>query len=106
MVHFFGAFNVAGEAATRVSTRNVSMKIGVLFFGALKDIVGRSGETVDLPEGARVREVLFYYARRAPRFEAMAPSLATTGCVSTPSPDVTASAALLDPSEAKATLHT
>jgi molybdopterin synthase catalytic subunit/molybdopterin converting factor small subunit len=72
----FGAFNAAGDAATRVSTRNVSMKIGVLFFGALKDIVGRSGETVDLPEGARVREVLFYYARKAPRFDAMAPSLA------------------------------
>jgi molybdopterin synthase catalytic subunit/molybdopterin converting factor small subunit len=52
------------------------MKIGVLFFGVLKDLVGRSGETVDLPEGARVREVLFYYARAAPRFEAMVPSLA------------------------------
>jgi molybdopterin synthase catalytic subunit len=42
----------------------------------LKDVIGRSGETVDLPEGARVREVLFYYARAAPRFEAMVPSLA------------------------------
>jgi molybdopterin synthase catalytic subunit/molybdopterin converting factor small subunit len=52
------------------------MKIGVLFFGVLKDVVGRSRETVDLPEGARVREVLFYYAREAPRFEAMVPSLA------------------------------
>jgi len=52
------------------------MKIGVVFFGVLKDVVGRSGETVDLPEGARVREVLFYYAREAPRFEAMVPSLA------------------------------
>ena len=52
------------------------MKIGVLFFGVLKDVVGRSGETVDLPEGARVREVLFHYARQAPRFEALVPSLA------------------------------
>jgi molybdopterin synthase catalytic subunit/molybdopterin converting factor small subunit len=52
------------------------MKIGVLFFGVLKDLVGRSGETVDLPEGARVRDVLFHYAREAPRFEAMVPSLA------------------------------
>src|ERR1700686_3916733 len=52
------------------------MKIGGLFFGVLKDVIGRSGETVDLPEGARVREVLFYYAREAPRFEAMVPSLA------------------------------
>jgi len=52
------------------------MKIEVLFFGALKDLLGRSGETVDLPEGSRVREVLFHYARGAPRFEAMVPSLA------------------------------
>ena len=48
----------------------------MLFFGVLKDLVGRSGETVDLPEGARVREVLFHYARGVPQFEAMVPSLA------------------------------
>ncbi|MBZ5666117.1 MAG: molybdenum cofactor biosynthesis protein MoaE [Acidobacteriia bacterium] len=52
------------------------MKVGVLFFGMLKEVVGRSAETVELPEGARVREVLLYYAREAPRFEAMVPSLA------------------------------
>ena len=52
------------------------MKIGVLLFGVLKDVVGRSAETVDLPEGARVREILLYYAREAPRFEAMVPLLA------------------------------
>ncbi len=52
------------------------MKIGVLFFGVLKDLVGLSSETVDLPEGTRVREVLLHYGRQAPRFEEMAPSLA------------------------------
>ena len=52
------------------------MKIGVLFFGVLKDVVGRSGETIDLPDVARVRDVLSYYAREAPQFEAMAPALA------------------------------
>jgi molybdopterin synthase catalytic subunit len=52
------------------------MKIGVLFFGVLKDVVGRAGETVILPDGARVRELLLYYEREAPRFEAMVPSLA------------------------------
>src|SRR3979411_869784 len=56
--------------------RRILMKIGVLFFGVLKDLVGRSGETVDLPEGARGREVLFYYSQGVPRFEAMVPSLA------------------------------
>lgn len=52
------------------------MKIGVLFFGVLKDLVGRSAETVDLPEGAVVREVLSYYARHVSGFEAMVASLA------------------------------
>jgi len=52
------------------------MKIGVLLFGVLKELVGRSAETVDLPEGAAVREVLFYYARQVSGFEAMMPSLA------------------------------
>ena len=59
-----------------VSLRESPMKIGVLFFGALKDLVGRASVTVDLPEGARVRDVLCHYARAAPRFEAMASSLA------------------------------
>jgi molybdopterin converting factor subunit 1 len=52
------------------------MKIEVLFFGVLKDVVGRSREAVDLPEGARVRDVLSYYARGAPTLEGMLPSLA------------------------------
>jgi molybdopterin synthase catalytic subunit/molybdopterin converting factor small subunit len=52
------------------------MKIGVLLFGVLKDVVGRAAETVDLPEGSRVREILIYYASAEPRFAAMAPSLA------------------------------
>ncbi len=55
---------------------DVFMRIGVLFFGILKDIVGRSAETVELPEGARVRAVLAFYVRKAPRLEAMLPSLA------------------------------
>lgn len=52
------------------------MKIGVQFFGVLKDVVGRSGETVDLPQAARVRDLLSYYVREAPGLETMAPSLA------------------------------
>jgi molybdopterin synthase catalytic subunit/molybdopterin converting factor small subunit len=54
----------------------VQMKIGVLFFGVIRDAMGRSSETIDLPEGARVQDVLFYYARRASQVEAMIPSLA------------------------------
>jgi molybdopterin synthase catalytic subunit len=69
----------AGEHGRRGKPRfygKALMKIGVLFFGVLKDVVGRSSETVDLPQGARVLDVIFHYAREAPRLEAMAPSLA------------------------------
>jgi molybdopterin synthase catalytic subunit len=52
------------------------MKIRVLLFGVLKDMLGRSVDTIDLPEGARVREVILYCSRVSPRFEAMVPSLA------------------------------
>ncbi len=52
------------------------MLIHVLFFGVLRDIVGRSGETLDLPEGAQVQAVLSHYARLVPSLEAMLPSLA------------------------------
>jgi molybdopterin converting factor subunit 1 len=52
------------------------MKIGVLFFGVLKDLAGATAETVDLPEGARVRDLLAHFARGKPRLEAMLPSLA------------------------------
>lgn len=52
------------------------MKIGVLFFGMMKDVAGRGGESLDLPDGAVVRDVLLYYSRNTPRFEAMLPSLA------------------------------
>lgn len=52
------------------------MQIRVLFFGVLKDLVGRPSETLDLPDGAQVQNVLSLYAREAPRFAAMLPALA------------------------------
>jgi len=52
------------------------MQIHVLFFGVLKELVGRSSETVHLPEGARVDDVLSHYSRQAPRLQSMLPALA------------------------------
>ena len=52
------------------------LNISVLCFGVLKELTGRAGDTVTFPEGARVQDVLLYYARQAPRFQAMLPSLA------------------------------
>ena len=52
------------------------MLIRVLFFGLLKDLVGRSAETVELPEGARLQELLAHYAGQFPRLREMLPALA------------------------------
>jgi MoaE-MoaD fusion protein len=52
------------------------MLIRVLFFGLLKDLVGHATETVDLPEGARVQELLAHYAGQFPRLGEMLPALA------------------------------
>ena len=52
------------------------MQIRILFFGVLKDLVGRSTDIIDLPEGTRVKDVLSHYVRLAPRIEAVLPSLA------------------------------
>lgn len=63
------------------------MKVGVLFFGVLKDLVGRSADSVELPEGSRVREVLIFFERQFPRLEALSPSLAISVNQEYSSPD-------------------
>jgi molybdopterin converting factor subunit 1 len=52
------------------------MQIRVLFFGTLKDLLGRSSDTLELPEGATLKVVLSHYARQAPHLQALLPSLA------------------------------
>ena len=54
------------------------MQIRVLVFGSLKDILGRSSDTLDLPEGARVEAVLSHFARQTPRLNELLPSLAVS----------------------------
>jgi molybdopterin converting factor subunit 1 len=44
----------------------ISMRVRVLFFGVLKDLAGRSGEVLDLPDGAVLRDLLAHYAAQAP----------------------------------------
>jgi molybdopterin synthase catalytic subunit len=41
------------------------MKIGVLYFGLLKDLAGCSADTIELPEGSRVQDLLWYYAQKS-----------------------------------------
>jgi molybdopterin synthase catalytic subunit len=63
------------------------VRIRVLFFGVLRDIVGLREDTLDLPEGGRLGLVFDLYAGRFPRLRGMASSvvLALNQEFSTPS---------------------
>ena len=52
------------------------MRIKTLFFGQLRDLVGRSEERVELPEGATVETLWERYASEFPKLRAMAASIA------------------------------
>jgi MoaE-MoaD fusion protein len=52
------------------------MQVRVLFFGVLKDIVGKAADTIEIPEGASVRDVLVRYELQVPRLKESLSSLA------------------------------
>jgi MoaE-MoaD fusion protein len=52
------------------------MRVRVLFFGILKEIVGKSVDEIDLPQEASVRDVLARYESQMPRLRESLPSLA------------------------------
>jgi len=52
------------------------MRIRVLFFGMLKDLAGYSSESIDLPEHARLADVLSHYEERIPRMRDLVTSIA------------------------------
>ena len=51
------------------------MRVKVLFFGVLKDIVGLSAEELELAPGGQLRLVFEHYAERFPRLREMAASI-------------------------------
>lgn len=51
------------------------MRVRVLFFGMLKDLVGRSGEESDFPDGASLRTVYDHYAGLYPRLAEFSKSI-------------------------------
>ena len=53
-----------------------SMQIRVLFFGMLKDVAGRASDSVSLPEGATVGDLLSHYEDTIPRLKEFLPSIA------------------------------
>ncbi len=52
------------------------MRVRVLFFGILKDLAGKSSDSLELSEGASVRDVLEHYASRVPQVRESLASLA------------------------------
>src|SRR6201987_3554956 len=54
------------------------MRVRVLFFGQLKEIVGLSQEEAELSEGARVEDLFERYGRRFPRLAEFRPSVAAS----------------------------
>jgi molybdopterin synthase catalytic subunit len=52
------------------------MQVRVLFFGMLKDLVGRSDELISLPEGATLADLLAQYEIKLPRLKTYLPSVA------------------------------
>jgi molybdopterin synthase catalytic subunit len=43
------------------------MRVRVLFFGVLKDVAGRSGDSLELPDGAVVRDLVAHYRAEVPQ---------------------------------------
>jgi molybdopterin converting factor subunit 1 len=52
------------------------MQIRVLFFGILKELAGKSKDTLELPDGASVRDVLEHYSSHMPKIRESLTSLA------------------------------
>jgi len=52
------------------------MRVRVLFFGMLKDVAGKSSDSVELPERSSVRDLLLRYESQSQAFKRALPSLA------------------------------
>jgi molybdopterin synthase catalytic subunit len=52
------------------------MQIRVLFFGLLRDLVGRESDLLDLPEEATLADVLTHYGDRIPKLKSLLPRVA------------------------------
>jgi len=52
------------------------MRVQVLFFGMLKDLIGRPSETLELREGSTVADVLSHYEAQVPRIREVLHSVA------------------------------
>ena len=63
------------------------MQVRVLFFGVLKDLAGKSSDTVDLPAGASIHDLMANYALSCPQLKPSLASLAVAVNQQYASPD-------------------
>src|SRR2546430_12770363 len=61
-----------------------TMRVQVLFFGQLKDLVGRSAETLPLGDRATVSDVLQHYAAKYPSISGLSKSWHSPSIRNTP----------------------
>jgi molybdopterin converting factor subunit 1 len=54
------------------------MRVTVLFFGQIKEIVGRAEDSVDLAEGAAIEQLFAHYHARHPELARYRASLAAS----------------------------
>ncbi|HMF90903.1 MAG TPA: molybdenum cofactor biosynthesis protein MoaE [Candidatus Angelobacter sp.] len=59
-----------------ISGKLMDMRIRVLLFGQLKDIVGQREETLEIEPGAKLESLVARYADRFPKFQALSGSIA------------------------------
>jgi molybdopterin converting factor small subunit len=52
------------------------MRVQVVFFGVLKDVIGRASESLELAEPATVADVIEHYQGRVPGLSKLLPSVA------------------------------
>ncbi|MGH9556622.1 MAG: molybdenum cofactor biosynthesis protein [Terriglobales bacterium] len=52
------------------------MQVRVLFFGQLKDLTGRASDSLTLPEGSTLSDLLSHYESGFPRLKALLPAVA------------------------------
>jgi molybdopterin synthase catalytic subunit/molybdopterin converting factor small subunit len=53
-----------------------AMRVRVLFFGVLKDLVGKASESLEVRDGATVADVLSHYGSSVPRIRELLPTVA------------------------------
>jgi molybdopterin converting factor subunit 1 len=65
----------SGPAGYNFMVGNPAIRVKVLFFGRLKEIVGRAEDSVDLAEGAPIEELFARYGARHPELARFRASL-------------------------------